>query len=184
MVGSGDGSYAGALGAFPYAFGASGSRLFRSYVVLGGLVALLASFLFGGALLDLLAKTFRTSGGTFTFSRAFVVVVALGVVGPILAPVLLVARRHRRGDAVRDGGAGAESRSVLAYDRAMATAGYAFICSIYLALVVSAPPGARDDPPAILAPVVEFLYGLPQVAGLVPLLLAAAGIYAVHRAYR
>ena len=172
MLGSGDGSYGGVLGAFPYAFGASSSRLFRSYVVIGGLIAILGTLLFAASVVTILANTFRTAGGTFTFSRAFVVVVALAIVGPIMAPVLLAARRHRRG------------KGSATYDRAIATAGYGFLFAIYLALVISAPPGARDDPPAFLAPVVQVLYDLPQVAGLVPLVVGAAAIYLVHRAYR
>lgn len=173
MVGSDeDDSYGGVVGAFPYAFRTSDSRLFRSYVAIGGLVAVLATILFAGSVVTILANTAQTTGGTFTFSRAFVVVVALVIVGPILAPVLVVARRHRRG-------AGSA-----VYDRAIAAAGYGFLLSVYLALVISAPPGVRDDPPAFLEPVVRILYDLPQVAGLLPLVLGALGIYLAHRAYR
>lgn len=172
MTGSDAEGYGGVLGAFPFAFRTSDSRLFRSYVVVGGLVAAIATFLFAGSVVTILANTFRTGGGTFTFSRTFVVVVALAVVGPILAPVLLVARRHRR------------DSSTVRYDRALATAGYGFLCAIYLMLVISAPPGLRDEPPAVVAPVVRFLYDLPQLAGLVPLVLGAALIYLAHRTYR
>ena len=172
MFGTGDGTYGGVFGAFPYAFRASESRLFRSYVVVGGLVAALATVLFAGSVVTILANTFRTTGGTFTFSRAFVVVVALAIVGPILAPVLLVARRHRRGG------------SGVAYDRALAAGGFGFLLSIYVALVISAPPGAREEPPALIAPVVEVLYDLPQIAGLVPLLVGVAVMYGLHRVYR
>lgn len=166
------GGYRGAIGAFPYAFRVSRSRLLRSYVLVGGLVALLTILLFTASLISLLAATFRTSGGTFTFSRAFVVVVALAVVGPLIAPVLLVARRHRR------------SGSTLAYDRAMAGGGYAFLFSLYLALLISAPPSLRETPPAVLAPLVETLYALPRVAGLGPPALAAVFVYLLHRRYR
>jgi hypothetical protein len=172
MFGSGEDGYGGLLGAFPYAFRTSDSRLFRGYVVVGGLVAVVATVLFASSLVTLLADTFRTSGGTFTFSRSFVVVVALGIVAPILAPVLLVARRHRR------------TASTVRYDRALATAGFCFLLSIYLALVISAPPAVRDEPPALLAPLVRVLYDLPQIAGLAPLLVGAALIYLAHRAYR
>jgi hypothetical protein len=169
---SDEGSYRGVLGAFPYAFRASESRLFKSYVVLGGLVAAVAVFLFAASAVTLLAETFRTTGGTFTFSRSFVVVVALAVVAPLLAPVLFVARSHRRG-----------TESVV-YDRALAGVGYLFLASLYLALLISAPPALRDDPTGPFAPLVSFLYGLPPLAGLVPPLVAAAVIYLVHRRYR
>ena len=172
MLGSGGDAYGGVVGAFPFAFRSSDSRLFRAYVVVGGLLAAVATFLFAAAVIQLLADTFRTSGGTFTFSRSFVVVVGLAIVGPIIAPVLLVARSHRRG-----------SPSV-AYDRALAASGYLFVLAVYVAGLVSAPPALRDPPPAVVEPVVRFLYGLPPLAGLVPLALGAALIYLAHRVYR
>jgi hypothetical protein len=89
-----------------------------------------------------------------------------------MAPVLLVARRHRR------------TGSSLAYDRALAAGGYLFLFSLYLALVVTAPPGLRDSPPAVLAPVVGVLYALPPAAGVVPPLVAIGVGYLLHRRYR
>lgn len=165
-------SYAGVLGAFPYAFRASESRLFRSYAVVGGLVAAVSTLLFAISVVVLLSNTFQTSSGTMTFSRSFVVVVALAIIAPVMGPVLFVARRHRR--------VGSDPR----YDRAMATAGFGFLAAVYLALLVSAPPEYRDPPPDALAPVVQPLYDLPQLAGLLPIVLAGLGIYAVHRRYR
>lgn len=173
MRGSSDGTYRGAIGAFPYAFRVSESRLFRSYVVVSALVALLVILLFTGAVVVAFGNTFQAPGGTFTFSRAFVAFVGFALVAPMVAPVLFVARRHRR-----------EGGSPGGYDRVMATAGYAFVASIYVALLISAPAELRETPPAVVAPVVEFLYGLPQVAGLVPLVLAGVAIYLVHRRYR
>ena len=81
-------------------------------------------------------------------------------------------RRHRR------------TESTLAYDRAMAATGFAYAVAIYLGLVISAPPEMRSAPSGATAPVVEFLYGLPQLAGLVPLGLAVALMYLVHRRHR
>ncbi len=172
MSGSDGEAYGGVFGAFPYAFRASDSRLFRTYVAVGGLIAALATFLFAASVVELLADTFRTTGGTFTFSRTFVVAVALGIVGPILAPVLLVARSHRRGS------------PSLAYDRALGSAGYGFIFAVYVAGVVSAPPSLRDDPPAVIGPAIRFLYDLPPLAGLVPLVGGATLIYLAHRRFR
>lgn len=167
-----DAGYSGVLGTYPYAFRRSRSRLFRSYVVLGGLVAALLAVGFAFALVVQIADTAGTAGGTFSFVRAFFLLVGLLVVFPLMAPVLLVARRHRR------------AGSSLAYDRALAASGYLFLFSLYLGLIPTTPPDLRRDPPAWAAPVVEFLYGLPPVTGVVPPLLAVAVGYLLHRRYR
>ncbi|MFT4880123.1 MAG: uncharacterized membrane protein YuzA (DUF378 family) [Natronomonas sp.] len=170
--GPGESSYAGFFGAYPYAFRRSESRLFRSYTVVGGLVTALVVVFFLMALVTLVANTVGTAGGTFTFVRAFYIVVGLAVVAPLAAPVLFVARRHRRVGASTD------------YDGALAAGGYLFLFALYLGLVVSAPPGTRSEPPATVAPVVEFLYGLPPAAGAVPPLVAIVFGYLLHRHYR
>lgn len=166
-------AYRGVFGAFPYAYRTSESRLLRSYVVLGGLVAAFLALTMALSVLVLLGSTAGVAGGTFTLSRAFFVVVALFVVVPTIAPVLLVARRHRRRS-------GTDRR----YDAAMAATGYLFVLSLYLALLVSAPPDARSPPPAAVAPLVNALYDLPAIAGLVPPAVAAATILYAHRALR
>lgn len=165
-------AYSGLFGAFPYAYRASESRLFRSYVVLGGVVAALVALLFTLGLVGVIASTTGARGGVFTFSRAFFFFVGFLVVAPLVAPTLFVARRHRR------------TGSTPRYDRTLALSGYLFIASLYLALVLSVPPEQQETPPALLAPAVEFLYGLPAVSGLVPPTLAAAGIYLAHRRLR
>lgn len=166
------GTYGGVVGAFPYAFRASDSRIFRVYVVVSALVILLLSFLFVVALVIWIAATI---GGSelVTLSRTFLVVVWLFVIAPVLAPVLLVARRHRRGTLVSE-----------QYDRALALSGFAFFLSLYLGLVASAPPDSRSAPPAAIAPIVEFLYGLPQIAGLVFPVVGALLVLVVHRLLR
>jgi hypothetical protein len=121
---------------------------------------------------QVIANTAGTAGGSFTFVRAFYVVVGFLVIAPLMAPVLLVARRHRR------------VGSTPVYDRALAGAGYLFLFSLYVALVVMAPPELRETPPTVIAPAVETLYGLPQVMGAVPPLLALAVGYLLHRRYR
>lgn len=167
-----DAGYGGVFGAYPYAFRRSPSRLFRSYAVLGGLVTVLSIIVFTSALVQVIANTAGTAGGSFTFVRAFYIVVGFLVIAPLMAPVLLVARRHRR------------VGSTPVYDRALAGAGYLFLFSLYVALVVMAPPGLRETPPAVIAPAVETLYGLPQVMGAVPPLIALAVGYLLHRRYR
>lgn len=164
--------YRGVFGTYPYAFRRSPSRLFRSYVVVGGLATALVALVFVAAFVQLVADTTGTAGGTFTFVRAFFIVVGMLVVVPLMAPVLLVARRHRRHGSTR------------VYDRALAAGGYLFLVALYTGLVVAAPPGLRDEPSGALAPLVGFLYGLPPVAGAIPPLLAVAVGYALHRRYR
>ncbi|USZ67505.1 hypothetical protein NGM10_12295 [Halorussus salilacus] len=163
-----DGSRSVLAGSFRRAFAESDSRLLRSYVVVSGLVgALLVVFL----LLALPVWVFNTLGGSefATFSRAFLLVGAALLVVGLVAPVLSAARRHRRGEA--------SART----DFLLASTGYLFVGSLYLSLVISAPPDARDAPPAALAPVVEFLYALPATYAVAPPLLAAAAMWAVHR---
>jgi len=167
-----DDTYGGVLGAYPYAFRASDSRLFRSYAVIGGILTAAVVLIFGTALVTLVANTLGTVGGTFTFVRSFFLVVGLTVVVPLMAPVLLVARRHRR------------SVSTVEYDRAIAASGYLFVLSLYLVLIITAPPENRETPPALLAPVVKTLYALPPAAGVAPPLVAIAIGYLVHRRYR
>jgi hypothetical protein len=164
--------YRGVVGAFPYAFRASDSRLFRSYVVLGGLLAVLVSLLFIAAVIGVIAATAGGRGGNLTLSRSFFAVVGLFVVVPLVAPVLFVARRHRRtGDAPADG----------PYDAALAAAGYLFVFALYVGLVVSVPPAQQTTPTGALAPVVAALYAAPQPAGVVPPLVGATLIALTHR---
>jgi len=167
-----DEGYSGVLGTYPYAFRRSRSRLFRSYAVLGGLFTLLTAVLFAFAFVTTVASTLGTGGGTFTFVRSFVLVLGMLVVVPLMGPVILVARRHRHSGSTRQ------------YDRALAAAGYLLAVSVYLMLVISAPPDLRSDPPAAVAPVVGVLYGLPPVAGPVAPLTAVAVGYLLHRRYR
>ncbi|QSG12437.1 putative membrane protein [Halapricum desulfuricans] len=164
-------TYRGLPGAFPYAFRRSGSRLFRSYVLVGGLAALALSAAFVLALIYLVGGTFGARAGVFTFSRSFYVVVALFVIAPVVAPVLLVARRHRTG------------RDDTGYDRALAASGYLFLLSIYLMLVVSAPAEFRDPAAqyGALEPAIRALYDLPPLSGLAAPVSAAVVIYLVHR---
>ncbi|MFB6269353.1 MAG: hypothetical protein ABEH83_05380, partial [Halobacterium sp.] len=59
-------------------------------------------------------------------------------------------------------------------------AGYLFVGSVYLALVVSTPAEYRE---AGAGPVVDFLYSLPAAAAVVPPLAAGAAVYLAHRRY-
>ncbi|MFB6130534.1 MAG: hypothetical protein ABEJ28_06910 [Salinigranum sp.] len=162
--------YRGIFGAFPYAFRSSDSWIFRSYVVVSSLVALLIALLFIFALIVLIGRTASVEGGTFTLSRAFYVVIALFLVSPVIAPTLLVARRHRRGIERRRG-----------YDARIALAGYLFILALYVGTVIAVPPASQTTPTGPLAAVGAFLYSLPRAFGVVPPVLAAVLIVLVHR---
>ncbi|MFC7069462.1 hypothetical protein ACFQL9_07405 [Halobaculum lipolyticum] len=116
--------YRGVFGAFPYALRASESLAFKSYVVVGGLAALLLTVLFGLALVTLFGATAQAR---FSIVRAFYVLVGLGAVGPAIVPVLLVARSRRRGESRRRG-----------YESGLALAGYLFLVSLYAGAAVAA----------------------------------------------
>jgi hypothetical protein len=165
--------YGGVFGAFPYAFRASDSHLFRSYVVLGGLLTVAVSLLFVAAVIGVIATTTGGRGGSLTLSRSFFAVVGLFVVVPLVAPALFVARRHRR----RERDDPADGR----YDASLAAAGYLFVGALYVGLVVSVPPSQQTTPTGALAPLIGVLFALPQVSGVVPPLVAAALILLVHR---
>lgn len=164
-----DADYGGLFGAIRYAYGRSDSLLVRSYAIVGTLLAALVAVLFVQALVVILGRTVGVGGGTFTFSRAFVVVVALAVIGPLLAPMVSTARRHRHGTGGRR------------TDRRMAALGYVFVGALYLALVVSAPPELRESVNGPFAPVVETLYALPWYVGLLAPAAVALAMWLVHR---
>lgn len=165
-------AYAGLFGAIFYAPRASRSWLFKIYVIIGGLVALAVALVMTFALITLIAQTASIPGGTLTVSRAFYVVVGLFIVGPLLAPILLVARRHRT--------AGSSKR----YDAALALSGFVFLVSLYVGLLTSVPPSQQQPVSGVFALVIQWLYALPQVSGLVPPVLAALLIAVMHRVVR
>jgi len=165
-----DDAYGGLFGAFPYAFRQSGSRLFRAYVLVGGALAGLLSVFFGFALVVQIANTLGGVGGTLTFARSFFLFIGFLIVTPLIGPVLLVARRHRRG------------RGEARYDRVMAVLGFVFAGSLYLAGIASMPEcfvldgqeTCRPAPSGTFAPVVAVLYAVPPVASpLIPFVVAA-----------
>lgn len=168
-AGGDEDAYDGLFGALPYALRTSDSLFFKSYVVVGGLLAALVAVVFLFAIVQLIAVTTGGSGGVFTFSRAFFVFVGFLVVFPLLAPILSVARRHRR--------RGSSQR----YDFTFAATGYLFVFALYLTLVISTPAEQQETPPAAIAPVVEFLYGLPATYGLVPPVAVGAVMVLLHR---
>jgi hypothetical protein len=175
-----DGTYSGLLGAFPYAFRTSESRLFRAYAVVGGLLTLLLGLFFALAVVAVFGRTAGAGGGTFTFSRSLFVLVGFFAVAPLVAPVLFVARQHRRG--LGDVG----------YDRTMAALGVLFVASLYVAVVMTVPESfvldgetvTRDAPTGLLAPLIRVLYAAPPVSGVVPPTAVALVMYLTHRRLR
>ncbi|MDB2280764.1 hypothetical protein [Halorubrum ezzemoulense] len=159
-------AYRGVFGAIPYAFRATESWTMRAYAALGALAAGFVALVVTLALVVWMGETVSAQGGTFLFSRSLFVVAGLGAVGPLLAPILFVARRHRRGD-----------RVAATYDRWMGVAGFLFLLSLYLGMVISAPEGLRDPSGSVL---VNALYALPQLAGFVPPVAAALAVFATH----
>lgn len=163
-------SYSGAITAIPYAFRTSDSSAFKLYTVVGGLITLGGSLLFVLGIVALLGRISGTPAGVLTFLPALYILVWLFTVAPIAAPVLLVARQHRleRGDS--------------SYDRSIALTGFVFIVALYLAAIISTPQGQQETVQSgLVAPLVQFLYGLPRSVGVVPPLLAAAVMVIVHR---
>lgn len=154
--------------AFRRVFGGTDSYLLKSYVVVSALVGGLLAVLL---LLALPVWVVDTLGGSelATFSRSFLVVAGVLLVVALVAPVYAAGRRRARGTA--------SART----DRLLALAGYLFVLSLYVALLISAPPDQREAPPALVGPVVEFLYALPPTAAVAPPLLAAALTWAVYR---
>ncbi|MFB6141151.1 MAG: hypothetical protein ABEJ26_12040 [Halosimplex sp.] len=168
-TGDGEESYGGILTAYPYAFRTSDSWTFKTYTAISGLLAAVVVVLFAFALVTLLGSTGGAPGGTFTFSRAFFVFLMLLVLAPLVAPVLLVARRHRR--------TGSDAR----YDRALAVGGYGYLLALYLSLVITTPPDLQEHPGGVVGALASFLYGLPRAAAVLPPVLAVALIYLAHR---
>lgn len=157
-------AYGGLLGAFPYAARASESWLFRAYVLVAALLAGLLTLLFGLSLLALVAGTAGMRGGSATLSRAFFVLVGLFVVAPIVAPVLLVARRHRRRPAPPSA----------RHDAGFAVSGLLFLVGLFLGVAMTVPPAHRDPVSGPLALLVGPLYAADSRLGALPPLLAAA----------
>lgn len=161
--------YTGLLGAIPYAFRRSDSRLFRSYVLVGGLATLLVTALIALGLAVLVEATLAGSA-LVTLSRSFYVLIGLLIVAPLVAPILFVARRHRREQSVTP-----------QYDRRLALAGYGFLAALYVGIAITIPPAEQTADPG---PIVAVLYALPWYVGILLPTAAAVGIYHVHRRSR
>ncbi|WP_266078774.1 hypothetical protein [Haladaptatus caseinilyticus] len=158
--------YSGLFGAFRYSFRATDSTVFRLYVLVSFVLGAVLGLTFVLALIFWFVETLGHSAFD-TSSNAFLGVVALFILGPLFAPVLFVARRHRRGEA-----------TVPVYDTVLALSGFLFVISLYAGLVITVPPEYQS---ANAGAIGTFLYSLPQLFGLVPPLVAALLIFVIHR---
>lgn len=147
------------VGAVKYAVVEGESRLFRSYAAIGSLLALFVALSFVLALPVWVVEISESGGGPLQrIGLGLLWLVGLAVIATMLVPMLFVVRRHREGRPERQ--------------FAFGLAGYAYVLTVYLALVVSAPEDLRDSPEGVLGPLLEVLYGLPPLSGL---LLPVAG---------
>ncbi len=149
----------------------SESLTLRTYVWVSALVGLLLVITVLLALPVWIAETVGHSALN-KIARGVLPVVVLGLLVPLFAPAAYVARNHRRGTATRRG------------DAALGLAGYLYVFSIYLALVVSAPAEFRSEPSGVLAPAIELAYALPALYSLAVPILGALVIAAVQRFVR
>lgn len=172
--------YSGLFGAFPYAIRHSDSLLFRVYAVLGGLLAAALAVFFTLALVVTIASTADLGDGTITFVRSVFIVLGFLVVAPLVAPVLFVARRHRR--------EGSDGR----YDAGLAGAGGIYLVTLYLGAIASMPAKfeldgevtTRPEPSGLTAPIVETLYAMPEYLSWTLPVAGAIVVYLVHRRFR
>lgn len=156
--------YSGLVGAYLYAVRGSQSWIFRSYVVASAVVGVYIALL-------LLLGLISWIGSPVAFGeRAFLGVIALFLLVPLFAPVLVAARRRRRG--VPDTQA----------ERWLALGGFAFVVSIWLAMFISDPSDHAIG--GLLEPAVAWLDALPGAYGLGPPVLATALIVAIVRLTR
>lgn len=155
------------LGAVKYAVVEGESRLFRSYAAIGSFLALFVALAFVLALPVWVVEIGESGGGPLQrIGLGLLWLVGMAVIATMVVPMLFVVRRHREGRPERQ--------------FAFGLAGYAYVLTVYLALVVSAPADLRDPPQGALAPVLEALYGLPRLSALLFPVLGTILVLAVE----
>lgn len=168
-------TYSGVLGAFPYALRRSESRLLRLYTVIAGVLTALLAVFFALALVKAIADS--VGGGSVSGYRALVLLLGVAVVTPVMGPVLLTARRHRRAEET-------DARPpTLGYERLMGALGFLFLLAGYAALVISVPASFQSAPSGPLAPLVTLLYDAPVVASPLPPAVVALAMLLVDRRF-
>jgi len=156
--------YGGLFGGIAFAFRRSDSYLLRAYVA--------ASVLVGGfvAIFLLLALVSWLGAPAALGQRALLGVIGIFVFLPLFSPVLVVARRRRRGAGSRLG------------DAILGLAGFGFLLAVYLALFISDPNPTIS--PGLLAPAFHALDALPRRYWVAPPLLSVASIVLAIRGTR
>lgn len=142
----------------------SDSLLLRSYAVVGTLVAVFTTLL---VILALPGWVLATEGGVLDrVGRAFGVLVGLTLVFGMIAPLIFSYRRRTNDRPSRD--------------NLFGLIGYYFVTSLFLALVASMPEELQEPQDGIFAPVIGFLFDLPQISGLLFPVLALVLVFVVE----
>lgn len=152
-------------GAVRYGLYGADSWALRTYALAGTLVAAFAATLVVLAVPGWAAAT-AGGGALERVAVGFLGLFGLVLVAGAVLPLLLVDRR-RRGDRPE-------------HQRAFGVAGWAYLLSLYLALLASAPPELRSEPAGPIAPAVEAVYALPRVSGVAFPVVAVALVLAVE----
>lgn len=148
------------VGALRWAVVDGDSWLFRSYAVVAGLLGV-----FVGTMFVLALPVWVIEAGGSALQRiglGLLWLIGLALLAVLVLPMLLAARRRERGRPERQ--------------VAFGIAGYAYVGSLYLALLASAPPDLRDPARGPFAPVLEALYAMPAVSGAI---FPIAGVVAI-----
>lgn len=159
-----DDEYRGLVGALVSAFRRSDSHVLRAYVLCAVVVGVFAAVLLALGVVTWLATPAPLG------QRALLGVVAIFLLVPLFTPVLVVARRHRRGAGNRRA------------DALLGLAGFGFVLSVYLAGLVSDPN--PHEVSGVLAPAVAAVDALPRRAWVVPPLVSVASIWLAVRRTR
>ena len=146
------------------------SPVLRTYAIVALVVSIFALVLLLLALPTWMAHPSGTSA-LLMLAPGLLALGGLAVIAALVAPVLLA---HRR---VPD--PGAEPTTEFVYG----LFGYAVVVALYAALIISAPEGARGDPPSGLEPLIEPLYGLHPLVGIVPPVVVVGLLLLVDRRF-
>lgn len=146
------------------------SLVLRTYAVVGSLLATGTALLIVLALPTWIAQTTGASA-TLMLGQGMLILGGLAVIVVVVLPLLLAARRLPE--------PGAEP----VRERIYGAVGFAVGGAVYVSLVISAPPEARSQPPAAIAPLVDRLYALDPVFAILPPLAVLALLLALDRRF-
>ncbi|MFP4591309.1 MAG: hypothetical protein ACLFMX_07875 [Halobacteriales archaeon] len=142
------------------------SWLLRLYAPVGLLVALFAVILVVLALPTWVAEV-HPGSATMMLGPGLLVIGGLAVAAGSMAPVIAAANRLPEANAALERGYGA--------------LGMAFLLGTYVGLIISTPPAYRSDLGGPLGVVVDWLYGLDPLLGVVPPAAAVSALVAYDR---